>query len=83
MGIDMGLRALILIYFVISGHLNLSIGEDGFVLKNEDVDFKNQFSMMEKIKLKTKINLNWTDKTNFVFWILSTIYPKSLCGLVE
>ena len=70
-----------MIYFVISGHLYLEIGY-GFVLEDKDVNFKNQFLMMEKIKLKTEIDVNYIDDTNIVIWILSTIYPKSLCGLV-
>ena len=69
-------------YFVISGHLYLSIGFDGFHLEDEDVDLKNQFLMIEKTKLKTEINLYKIHDTNIVIWILSTIYPKSLCGLV-
>ena len=71
-----------MIYFVISGHLDLSIGFYGFVLEEEDVDFKNQFSMMEKIKLRTEIHMNKIDDTNNVIWILSNIFPNSLCGLV-
>ena len=72
-------------YFFFSGHLNLTIGFEkcyDFFLEDEDVDFINQFSIMEKIKLRTEINFFWIDDTNIVFWILSTIYPKSLCGLV-
>ena len=69
-----------MIYFVISGHLDLRIGEYGFVLEDKDVDFKNQSSIIKKIKLKTVIDINEIDDTNIVIWILSTIYPKSLCG---
>ena len=82
MGIDIGLRAYILIYFVNPGHLNLSIGYCGFLLEDEDADFKNHFPIMEKIKLKTEIYLRWMYHINNVIWILSTVYPKSLCGLV-
>ena len=73
-----------MIYFVISGHLTVSIELEGygFVLEDDDVDFKNQFSMMEKIILKTEIFMRKIDDANIMIWILSTFYPKSLCGLV-
>ena len=71
-----------MINFVISGHLDLSIGFYGFVLEDEDVDFKNHLSIIENIKLKTEIDLYEIDDTNIVIWILSIIYPKPLCGLV-
>ena len=71
-----------MIYFVISGHLNLTIGMDGFDLEDKDIGFNNNFSIMEKINLQIEIDMIEIDDTNIVIWILSTIYPKSLCGLV-
>ena len=71
-----------MIYFIISGHLNLHFGFALFYCDDEDVDFKIDISFIEKIYLETEISLSFIRNTNDVIWILSTIYPKSLCGLV-